>query len=410
MSLLNELKKEEVWQDFLKEKSENNQLDKKELKQLADFVMNKNYLNIDLNNFSYPQKIIISKIETSKKRVVYTYNKDETLLLSLLAYLLKKYDYKLSDRCFSFRSSYTPKRAFDIIKNIRNLQNKYVLKVDIHNYFNSIDVDMLLEILETIIDDDPELISFISKLLKQDKCVYKGELIEEKRGAMAGVPIANFFANIYLLSLDRMFEEKNIQYFRYSDDIIMFFDDQEQLQESHELLKQHISDKHLTFNPDKLMIKKPGEEWEFLGFAYKDGKIDLSTGAIIKLKGKIKRKVKKIYRWKKRNKIDFNKAARVMISNFDNKFYDLNGKGGFTWMRFYFPILSSNKGLKIIDEYMLKYLRYLYSGRHYKGNYKVTYEQLKNLGYTPLVAEYYNWQEENNRLLRQNKGEDQYEQ
>ena len=57
-------------------------------------------------------------------------------------------------------------------------------------------------------------------------------------------------------------------------------------------------------------------------------------------------------------------------------------------------------GLKQIDEYMQKYLRYLYSGRHYKGNYRISYEKLKSLGYTPLVNEYYNWKKENERLNR----------
>ena len=40
---------------------------------------------------------------------------------------------------------------------------------------------------------------------------------------------------------------------------------------------------------------------------------------------------------------------------------------------------------------MQEYLRYLYSGRHYKGNYKITYEMLKKIGYRNLVNEYYKY-------------------
>ena len=39
---------------------------------------------------------------------------------------------------------------------------------------------------------------------------------------MAGVPLASFFANVYLGELDRIFEKKGIPYLRYSDDIIIF--------------------------------------------------------------------------------------------------------------------------------------------------------------------------------------------
>ena len=51
---------------------------------------------------------------------------------------------------------------------------------------------------------------------------------------------------------------------------------------------------------------------------------------------------------------------------------------------------------------MVMYLRYLYNGHHNKANYRVTYEKLKKLGYTPLVAEYYRWKKENHELYQQN--------
>ena len=92
-----------------------------------------------------------------------------------------------------------------------------------------------------------------------------------------------------------------------------------------------------------------------------------------------------------------------MIRSFDRKFYDLQGDNSFTWTRFYFPVITVSDGLHQIDETMLEYLRYLYSGRHYKGNYRVSYEDMKKLGYTSLVAEYYNWKRENAELNRINE-------
>ena len=404
MTLLDDLYKKEIWEDFFNEKVNRNQLNYYQEKQLASFINEERYLNIDINNLSYPKKIIISKMETVKKRIVYSFNNDENHMLSLLAHLLYKYDDLLSDRCYSFRTNKSAKTAFDDIKKIKHLNDKYVLKIDIHNYFNSIDVDILLEMLDGLIDDKP-LLSFMHYLLKQDKCYYNEKLIEENRGAMAGVPLANFFANIYLLDLDNYFKENKIEYFRYSDDIIIFFDNLEDLNKYHEVLKEKIKEKHLTFNEDKLLIRNPKEEWEFLGFKYHDGVIDLSDGAIKKLKAKISRKARSLYRWRNRKKVDYDRAATVMIKTFDNKLYNLSDRNDFTWTRFYFPVLTSDKGLKIIDEYMLEHLRYLYSGRHYKGNYKITYESLKQLGYTPLVAEYYNYKKEL-KLLKKNKEKD----
>ena len=92
-----------------------------------------------------------------------------------------------------------------------------------------------------------------------------------------------------------------------------------------------------------------------------------------------------------------------MIRSFDYRFYDLTGNHDFTWTRFYFPVINDDKGLHQIDEYMLEHLRYLHSGRHYKGNYRIGYEDLKKLGYTPLVAEYYRWKKDNVLLNRKNR-------
>ena len=123
----------------------------------------------------------------------------------------------------------------------------------------------------------------------------------------------------------------------------------------------------------------PGEAWDFLGFCYRNGQIDLADATVKKMMGKIRRKAGKLYRRRKEKGVSFEKAARSMINSFDHKFYDLTGTNDFTWTRFYFPVITCADGLEKIDRYMLEYLRYLYSGRHYKGNYTVRYETLKKL-------------------------------
>ena len=401
-TLLNHLSSKDVWLRFQRYKTDRNQLNRKQLKQLESFIQEERYLRIagDLS-FSYPVKKQITKLGSSKKRTVYSYSEDETWVLKLLAYLLYRYDEKISGSCYSFRRNMTAKTAFDRIRKIPDLNDRYVLKLDIHDYFNSIDVGQLLEMLRDIIDDDPSLYGFLKDILTQDRCICNGELIEEKRGAMAGVPLASFFANVYLLDLDECFEEKDIPYFRYSDDMIIFFQNEEQLKENESFLQDFFVRKKLTLNEEKYRLSQPGEAWDFLGFTYFNGEIDLSDITVEKMKGKIRRKAMKLYRERKRKQLSYEKTAGAMIRSFDQKFYDLTGHNDFTWIRFYFPVITSDKGLEQIDRYMLEYLRYLYSGRHYKGNYAIRYETLKKLGYTPLKAEYYKWKKENETLSRQ---------
>ena len=64
-------------------------------------------------------------------------------------------------------------------------------------------------------------------------------------------------------------------------------------------------------------------------------------------------------------------------------------ESAFTWSRWFFPNLTLDDGLREIDAYLQEYVRYAVTGRHYKGNYRIRYEQLKDWGYRSLVHEFY---------------------
>jgi hypothetical protein len=400
MSLLDELKKEEVWEEFYASRTSGGRLTRSEAASLRAFIDEKRYLSTPEPDV--PDKLIISKAGSSKKRTVYCFPENETWMLKLLASLLYRYDGRLSDGCFSFRRGVTAATVFRRIRSIPGIRDKYVFKADIRDYFNSIPAGRLLDVLADTVDDDPELLAFFGRLLLRDRCRYGGEIIEERRGAMAGVPLASFFANFYLLSLDLLFRDEGIPYFRYSDDVLVFADSAEQRDEYYRRFLRHVEEKGLEVNPKKVFFYDPGDGFEFLGFRWKDGSVDLSSVTVGKMKDKIRRKARSVMRRRDRKGYSFEKAARTLIRSMDEKLYDLSGSNDFTWTRFYFPVITVTDGLAEIDRHMVRYLRYLYSGRHYKGNYAVSYRKLKSLGYTSLVNEYYTWKRENARLDAEN--------
>ena len=206
---------------------------------------------------------------------------------------------------------------------------------------------------------------------------------------MAGIPVSPFFANVYLTELDRYFEEQEILYFRYSDDILIFADSIEELKRYQEILYRGIEEHHLALNPSKVHISVPGQMWEFLGFCYRNEQVDLSDNTKRKIKGKIKRKAQALRRWQEKKGLSGEKAAKGFIRAMNHKFFDGGDGTEFSWSRWFFPNLTTADGLAEIDDYMQQYIRYCVTGRHYKGNYRVTYEQMKKWGYRNLVHEYY---------------------
>ncbi len=398
-SLLERLSDEQTWLEFRDYKSRHSLMSQREFDELDRYIAEKRYLPLaETLAFSLPEKRRINKSGSTKKRTVYLFPEDETWVLKLLTWLLYKYDGAIRPSCFSFRREMTAKTAFRAILRTPGLDAKYVLKADIHDYFNSMPPDRLVRELEAVIDDDPPLLAFLTAFFTVNRAIdATGDpphpVIEENRGAMAGVPLSAFCANIYLASLDRLFEEKGIAYFRYSDDILILADSAEERDECFETLKREIGAKGLELNPSKVASADPGEPWDFLGFRYEKGEIDLAEASLRKMKARIRRKARALYRWRIRKDADYDRTARAMIRKFNRKFYDVDGESEFTWSRWFFPVLTKADGLRALDEYLIEYIRYLYSGRHYKGNYAVTYDHIKELGYRSLVHEYYRFRE-----------------
>ncbi len=399
-TIIEDAGKEDSWRSFLQYKTEKQHLSKEEEKQLAYFIERKAYLPIcklwseNAYPMSYPQKQIINKQGSTKKRIVYTFAGDEGLFLKFIAFHLFRYDSFFYDNCYAFRREFGVRDAIRRIRSMPLLQDKYCLKVDISNYFNSIDVDILLAKLQFIQDYDMSLYLLFTRILKENRVEANGALITELHGAMAGTPISPFFANIYLKEVDYYFKELNIPYFRYSDDIILFADSLDELSTLQTQLYEKLSKLKLTINQDKVHISKPGEAWEFLGFCYRNGDIDLSDTTIMKMKAKIKRKADALRRWQRQKGLTPEKAAIGFIRAMNHKFYGTacdnpDDKNDFTWSRWFFPNLTTDNGLKIIDDYLQEYIRYTVTGRHYKGNYRIRYETLKDWGYRSLVHEYY---------------------
>ena len=340
------------------------------------------------HTFSIPEKKLISKFHAGKKRTVYTFKEEEMLALRVLTFLLYKYDYLFSDSLYSFRFGYGVRDAINKLRFTKDIEKMYGFKVDIHNYFNSIDVGILLNDIRSTFDDT-RLVDLFEKLLDNRKASYKGEIVEEDKGVMAGTPVSPFLANFYLRKMDDYFLKKDCIYMRYADDIIVLADGEEKLKTLHDELVDYIKTMKLEMNPKKEQYFQPGESFNFLGFSISKNKIDISPVTVGKIKGKIKRSSRSIRRWMLKKNAPINGTVKAMIRTYNKKFFGPDD-GELTWSRWFFPVITTAESLREIDNYLQDRIRYIATGRFNKKNYDtVSYETMKRCGYRSLVSEYY---------------------
>lgn len=404
MDIMEKLICHNVWLEYYEYKLAQGNLVKKEQEDLYKFVADREYMPvaqkcIEGGQLSLPRKTFVNKSKVGRKRAVYSYSREENYILKLITYLLHKYDYAFSPNLYSFRSNSGVKTAVDYVLRMKDISSKYVYKLDISNYFNSVNVDIILPMLKKVLTEDERLYSFISEMLINPYVIYEGETIKDQKGIMAGVPISTFLANLYLKDLDYYFCKKRIPYMRYSDDVIVFADSEEELSVYVAVIKEHLEKKRLTLNPEKEKFVKPCEKWEFLGFSYENGTFDISDMAFAKLKAKMRRKTRSLERWARKKQVSGDRAARAFIRVFNKKLYSLTEDDDFNWTRWYFPIINTHKTLKLIDSYMIDCIRYLSQGTRTKSRYNLRYETIKEFGFVSLVNEYYKFKNNKDSIV-----------
>ena len=382
-----------LWIEYYNLKVSKDFISDKEKEELKEFVFQKKYKPIvdkmfqGTYSFSTPKKHLINK-SYGKKRIVYTYTNDEMQILKYISFLLYEYDYLFSKNLYSFRKNISVKNAVKSLQVTKNIHNMYGYKVDIKNYFNSINIEILLDNLKKDIKDT-DLYNFFADILTNPNVIFEDNIIPETKGAIAGNPISAFLANYYLKEVDEYFWNQKVFYIRYADDILIFANSEEEIQTYKEELYNFLNKYKLQVNHNKEHFYDVGESFEFLGFFFDNNIIDLSRNTVYKIKGKIRRTSRGLRRWLVKNNKDPESAIKAMNRKYNHKFYG-NGESELTWKFWFFPSITTDRSLKIIDKYYQDQLRYIATGKHNKKNYKIVpYKTLKDYNYKSLVHEYY---------------------
>lgn len=183
----------------------------------------------------------------------------------------------------------------------------WVMKVDVANFFNSIDRHILLSFLERRVDE-PWLRDLIRQVTLHDPrpgAFYKSHkelfdmvpphksLILAKDGV--GLPIGNltsqFFANVYMNELDQFAKHrlKARYYGRYVDDMIFMHDDPAVLNGWAVQVDRFLQEKlALHLHPNKTKTNLVQNGFDFIGFVVKPGRTYLRQSSLSRCYQKIR--------------------------------------------------------------------------------------------------------------------------
>jgi hypothetical protein len=222
-------------------------------------------------------------------------------------------------------------------------------------------------------------------LINNPKVKRNKEVIEDyHKGVMAGSPIAGILANVYMDDVDKAMKHNKYRYIRYADDTLVVG------KEGFDFFNKQIEKLNVILNPTKTEVMTIKDGITFLGFTYKGKTIDISSKALAKMKSRLKRRAKWYRQWMLRRRVAKEVTLKDYIKKLNNKFYS-DQDDSVNWSRWYLPNINVTKSIEFLDSYFIDCIRYLDSGTWHKGKkfYRLSYDDIKALGYRSLVNEYY---------------------
>jgi RNA-directed DNA polymerase len=155
--------------------------------------------------------------------------------------------------------------------------NAYALKMDVSQYFPSIDHEIMkaklrrrikdaqvLALLDRIIDTSPEIEKAPTYFPGDDLLTP----LERRRGIPIGNLTSQFLANLYLDDLDHYVKQdlKVGAYLRYVDDMVALDDDKGRLAEVRAAVRERLAAERLLLHPRKAHISPTADGLNLLGY------------------------------------------------------------------------------------------------------------------------------------------------
>lgn len=308
----------------------------------------------------YKQKLIVKSMNKTREISIPTL-RDKLVIKYLDFYIRDKFE-EVTKNILN---------AQQIIKKVKDSKNKYdsFIKVDIQNFFSSINHEILVNKLKSNIDDET-ILNLITKVITQStvdvNTPFKQRIkYNNKEGVPQGLSISGLLSEIYLFDLVQKYSIKdNLEFFRYVDDVLIFCKKSD-IEEITKSLKSDFEDLKLTIhdfaiNSNKSSFGNINEPFEFLGYKFEDKLISVRETSIQKMYANI---IKLFTLYK--NKKYFSKEEFITRLNLKITGCVIDGKK-YGWISF-FSLINDYTLLFMLDKFVEKSCK----------NFNINYEEIK---------------------------------
>ena len=192
---------------------------------------------------------------------------DRVLQHLILQQLKLTFPHVMNPNCYHLHGPSGVRMATQQLREALATQKpQYIIRADIKSYYKSIQHHVLIKDVRRYYTD-PKVQHMLENIIKNPIETPRGYKNADNGIALRG-PLSQFFSALYLKPLDDAFDNVDVTYLRYQDDIVILCQTKRQLERCKKRLMSILQERHLQLSRKKTRIGAINGGFHFLGIQY----------------------------------------------------------------------------------------------------------------------------------------------
>ena len=315
------------------------------------------------------RRVMIPKPDGSQRPLGIPCVKDRIVQMATKIAIEPVFEADFNGCSYGFRPKRSAKQALEVVRKACNNKGYYVVDADIEKFFDNVNQDKQMTLIELRISDR-RILKLIKQWLKSG--VLYGNILEiSELGTSQGSVISPLLANIYLNTLDRLWEKYGLTHgilVRYADDTVIICKNKKSANHALTLLQYIMGKLDLKLHPvkTKIVCMWDGKEgFEFLGMHHRRMTTETRQG----------NRFQETYQYPSRKAMKKIKTAiksnvnsrSLLVASEEDLIKNLNPK--ITGWKNYYTTKTSDKWMQALDWYIICTFTRWYNKKHQRRNH-----------------------------------------